>query len=208
MKIEIKLILLLICCSISLSALAQTPDSVQLKKIAAWIDKQDKKIFRFGFSIGMRTGFKSETESRTAATIRPDSPYVVNIEHIDMMDFLLSSSLTVFPFNKECSWSNFGFTANINLIELADAEVGTVFNKSIDGGFGFAYACDKDRHFAIAITYERTSTRRPKNWVIENEGKPIIVNGEAIREIDKNDDTYYIDTGLNAWSIKFIYQFK
>ena len=101
-----------------------------------------------------------------------------------------------------------GFTANINLIEVADSQLGTTFNKSIDGGFGIAYSLDKEYQFVVAATYERTSTRRPQKWVIENEGKPIIVDGEPLTSIDISDDTYYIDTGLNAWSIKFIYHFK
>ena len=116
-------------------------------------------------------------------------------------------SFTAYPFQKTKA-EKLGFTANINLIEIANANVGTVFNKSIDGGLGIALALDKEKKFAFALTYERTSTRRPQDWVIHKAGEPILVDGKKITTIDKNDDNYYLDTGLNAISFKFIYHVK
>jgi len=38
-----------------------------------------------------------------------------------------------------------------------------------------------------------------------NEIKKIIENGRAVTTLDKTDNRYYIDSGLNGLSIKFIY---
>ena len=179
-------------------------ESQQLKSVSDWIKKQDNNIFKFGISLAVRTGFGSENTGRAVVTILPNNN--ISIDHEDLMAFLISTSVTVFPFE---GWGqNIGFTANLNLIEFTSAQTNSTFNKPIDGGLGFAYALDKKKKFAIALTYERTSNRKPKDWVLNNAGAPIIVNGQPITSINKNDDQYYMNTGLNAVAFKFIYHFN
>ena len=179
-------------------------ESQQLKSVSDWIKKQDNNIFKFGISLAVRTGFGSENTGRAVVTILPNNN--ISIDHEDLMAFLISTSVTVFPFE---GWGqNIGFTANLNLIEFTSAQTNSTFNKPIDGGIGFAYALDKKKKFAIALTYERTSNRKPKDWVLNNAGAPIIVNGQPITSINKNDDQYYMNTGLNAVAFKFIYHFN
>ena len=182
-----------------------TAQAQQLKDVETWIKKQDTKIFRFGLSIGVRTGFGSENSGRAIVSIIP-TDYTVRVEHDDLMAVLLSTSITAYPFQNW--WKYLGFTANVNLLEFTNAQANTPFNKPIDGGIGLAIALDKEKKFAFAITFERTSTRKPKQWVVDNEGNTIVVNGEIVTSIDKNDDNYFVNTGLNAIAFKFIYSFN
>jgi hypothetical protein len=210
-----KIKLLIVFAFIGLSCIAQinsaTPkDSIDAinKKLDKIIKKQDSKIFKFGFSIGFRTFIESERDSRAIAIIAPDS--TVFIEHGDRLALILSSSLTAFPFvlNKCNFLKNFGFTVNINMAEFTDNKIGSVFNKPIDGGMGFAYSFGPDKNFAIALTLERISVLRPTSFVINKEGQKIIDNGKAITSLDKTDNKYYINSGLNGVSAKFIYHFN
>lgn len=190
----------------SVSGQTLTPlEKQQLTEVANFVKKQESKVFRFGISAGVRTGFGSENSGRTVVTILPNTNKV-SLDREDLMAFIISSSLTVFPFKGW--WQNMGFTANINLLEFTSAQTNSTFNKPIDGGIGFALALDKDKKFAVALTYERTSGRRPKSWVLDNDGSTIVVNGQTVTSIDKNDDQYYINTGLNAVAAKFIYHFN
>ena len=80
---------------------AEQLDSASIEKVRKFVDRQDKKIVFFGFSVGIRSGFKSESESRAVATILPDSTHAVSIEYLDQLAFILSTSMTAFPFKIE-----------------------------------------------------------------------------------------------------------
>lgn len=150
---------------------------------------------------------RREKTSRAIPYVLPDS--TIAIENGDVMAVILSSSLTAFPFDSiHPFWHNVGFTININLVEFANSDVGAVFNKDIDGGLGFAYAFGPDRNFAVGITYERISTRRPTEFILGQKGLKVIENGRAITSIDKADNRYYTDSGLNGIAFKFIYHFN
>jgi len=206
MKIKITIAAIVVLLTNYLYSQGLTPsEKQQLQDVADFVKKQDKNVFRFGVSAGVRTGFGSENTGRTVVTILPNNNKV-SLDREDLMAFIISTSLTVFPF--EGWWQNMGFTANINLLEFTSAQTNSTFNKPIDGGIGFAVALDKQKKFAVALTYERTSNRRPKEWVLDNEGSTIIINGQTVTNIDKNDDQYYINTGLNAVAAKFIYHFN
>jgi hypothetical protein len=178
------------------------------RKLDDIFDKQGSSTFKVGVSVGMRTFIKSEKESRAIASITPDS--IVSLDYGDMMSVVLSSSFTAFPF--VLSDSDFikrlGFTVNINLAEFTNNQVGSVFNKTIDGGMGISFAFGPDKNFALAASYERISVRRPTKFVLEREGKKIMDNGTVITSLDKSDDRYYVDSGLNGVSIKFIFHFN
>lgn len=178
------------------------------KKLENLIRKQESKIFKVGLSVGMRTFIKQEKDSRAIASITPDSN--VSIDHGDMMAVVLSSSFTAFPFTLSDNrfLKSFGFTVNINLLEFTDNQIGSVFNKPIDGGLGFAYAFGEDKNFAVAITYERIAIRRPTKFVLSKEGEKIVENGRAVTSLDSSDNRYYMDSGLNGCSIKFIFHFN
>jgi hypothetical protein len=190
----------------NLSAQQITLDSVNLK-LENFIKKQEAKVFKFGLSVGVRGFLKREEDSRAIAYILPDS--TVAIEHGDRLGVILSSALTAFPFDAKYKfWHNFGFVINVNLVEFTNSKVGSVFNKPIDGGLGFAYGFGPDRCFAIAATYERIAVQRPTRFVLSKEGQKILDGGKAVTTLEKTDSRYYIDSGLNGWSIKFIYHFN
>ena len=210
------------------SVVTKLPDStmIKLNKVIAFIDKQNKKYFYFGISFGLRTGFYREKTSRAVPFISPGDS-LVQLDYNDISSFVVSTSITVYPFKEPFSINSLsilkyipllksmkfpiymGFTANINMVEFANQQVNTVFNKQVDGGMGIAFAFDAEKQFALGLTWERTSTIRPTDYVISREGKQIIGgNGIAITDLDIHDSRYFINSGLNAWAVKFIYQFK
>ena len=208
-----KTIILLAMMALYIPGIAQTTidtnDIISInKKLDNLIQKQESKIFKVGLSVGMRTFIRQERDSRAIASITPDSN--VSIDHGDMMAVVLSSSFTAFPFalSDNRFWKSFGFTVNINLLEFTNNQIGSVFNKPIDGGLGFAYGFGPDKNFAVAITYERISVRRPTTFILDREGEKIIDNGQVITSLDKTDNRYYIDSGLNGGSVKFIFHFN
>lgn len=190
---------------------AQLPDaftdSTKIKLDAFLAKQEEEKTFKFGLSIGTRATW-GQKSSRSIAYITPDS--TIGTEIGDVYSMILSSSIATFPFTKseKVFWQNFGFLANINLAEFTNDEVGTVFNKAIDGGMGFAIAFGDDKNFALAATYERISIRRPTQYLLDNSGKKLYENGEIITTIDYTNNKYYIDSGLNGMSIKFVFHFK
>jgi len=196
-------LLFLICISANI-VFAQKNDTLldnRLKNIEDFIKNQDK-IFHFGMSLGTRYAVPP-SKFLTVGTIEP-SANTLQLDKTDRLSLVLSSSLTIYPY-PECG---FGFTANINIGEFAENQLYTIFNKQIDGGVGIAYSFGNNRNMALAVTYERTSFRRLRDYVQEKKGQQLLENNVPITSLDIKDDRYYIDSGVNAVSIKYIYHFN
>ncbi len=161
--------------------------------------------YKIGISLGPRR-ILSHIDEFFRASVTSDSSKVV-LDKIDKTSMILSTSISAFPWavrTGKCWYKNFGFMLNINIAEIGSAEK-FAFNKRIDGGIGAVLKLNDD--FAIAFSYEYVANRRLKEWVLKKEGQVILVEGQVVKSIDLTDDNYYMDSGLNAVALKFIFNF-
>ncbi|GEM_PF-1114492 len=95
--------------------------------------------------------------------------------------------------------SNIGFHANLNLIEFNPQE--TKFNQTVEGGLGISYRLSDNVYFSVQheIVFSRQLREQYKAMV----GQKIYdINGNVItdiKQIDENDNNYYITTSFLAW---------
>lgn len=207
---------------------AKTKEIEDVKsKIDAFIANQKGSIFKVGLSVSLRTSFNfgSEKAARAIATISPNDKFV-QIDYNDRAAVVISSTIAAYPFKNQKDkdgkpiekkdltklgkfFINFGFLANINLVEFADNKSSTIFNKQVDGGLGFSYLLGTKQQFALALTYERISVRQPTKFIFEHEGKQVIGDsGTALTTLDIKDARFFRDAGFNAVSIKFVFHFN
>ena len=203
--------------------LAKTNELSEMKNtVDAFIANQKNSIFKVGMSVAFRTSFNfgTEKDARALATISPNDK-LVQIDYNDRAAVVISSTIAAYPFKnqkekdgrpkefKKGGFTNFGFLANINLVEFADNKSSTIFNKQVDGGRGFSYLLGSKQQFALALTYERISVRQPTKFVFEHEGMQIIGdNGTALTSLDIKDSRFFRDAGFNAISVKFVFHFN
>ncbi|HEV8083906.1 MAG TPA: fibronectin type III domain-containing protein [Chitinophagaceae bacterium] len=210
----------------SSSTVAQVKELEEQKKVIdGFIANQKTSIFKFGISVAVRSALNTgkEKQARAIATITPSQNFV-SIDYTDLMAVVVSTTVAAYPFRIKRSvegklpdsisksvkfWTNFGFLGNVNLVEFANSNTSTVFNKQVDGGLGFSYLLGVREQFAVAITYERISVRQPTKFVFDNEGKQIIGdNNTTLTTLDIKDPRYFRDAGMNGISIKFIFHFN
>ncbi len=90
---------------------------------------------------------------------------------------------------------NIGLTANINLLEFANAEKGSTFNKSLEGGIGFCLRLSEKIYVSYAS--DVLFTKQLRQDIKEQEGNKIYKDGNVVTSIDQ------IDTGdSNYWITK------
>lgn len=183
------------------SVINENDDNEELiKKVVEELNNSKVKV---GISFGPRISLDSN-KFRSFATIAPNDT-TVKIEYEDRTSFYLSSSLVVFPWNfpKNKILKGFGFTANINLVELGNARQESSFNRKIDGGVGFAFKFHES--VTLSLTYEKISKRVLQDWVPDFENKKIIVNNHPITSLDYTNDQYYKDSSSDSLGINLIF---
>jgi hypothetical protein len=199
---------------VSLSALAR-PVAAQADTTVARILKfrdsieAQSKIFKFGVSVGWRHALASTGTPYRDATIDPTTNRVT-VDSTDSGDFVVSGTVTAFPWAKTDATGKpaafaraVGFLANINVATIGSENLST-FNKSIEGGFGIAFRVATD--FALGATIERKFSRRLRDFVKPN--SVLVVDGDTITTLTKDDNRFFRDDNLTALSFKFLYFLK
>lgn len=194
-----------------------TADSLNRLLTAVDQAKKEARVFKLGFSVGWRHIVGSQSELLRDAVIEPATG-LVRIDEIDRGAAMMSGVLAVFPVAKYSSgcaatrtgcrvgrlW-RLGFLANVKLAAFGTDEGGT-FNESVEGGIGPAFRFSDD--FAVAATVERVFGRRPRNFVVA--GQPLFDSPDPatrapLTAIDRDDDRFFRNDNLTAWSVKFVY---
>jgi hypothetical protein len=189
--------------------------------------QQAKKAIHFGLSLGARLITDTHDKNFRDVSIDPVTSNLVK-DGTDGMDIVLSGVVVATPFSKgapftrrvttitprsgrpadttyttkSCFLCRIGFIANINLASFSPDAIAT-FNHSLEGGFGISLHLSDD--FALAATYERVFSRRLRSNV--EAGKPLVVKGETLTSISKDDNRFFLDDNLNAGSFKFVFFF-
>jgi hypothetical protein len=173
-------------------------DSV-LKKL------EEKKILRFGFSVGLRYIVEDSGGISDASISFPDTLLV--LDEFDRSSLVISGVIAVFPFAKSSGKvANLGFLANIDLAEFSDEEVTTIFNREIEGGMGVLWSFGEG--FSLGLTFEKLLSRRPRDHILGMVGQKIYdSNGKVVTQLDKEDSNLFRNDSLNALSLKYVYHF-
>jgi hypothetical protein len=179
------------------------------------------KSVRLGLSLGLRviTDFRA-ARARQISISATDT--VLQVNGLDIADLNLSGVFVAFPSQgkrerwattngdssavswKPTFWSRLGFLANVNITQITPQNA-SLFNKSVEGGIGFAYKIGRSDDFAIAVTYERVFSRRLRNPQLE--GSKLIVGSETLTSLSLADDRFFMDDPLSALSFRFVYLF-
>ena len=193
---------------------SQQPDSIPKdesveNKVDELLKRFDKKNpLLFGLSIGYRQAFSiGKADKFLADAIISPFDSTLQIELLNRHTFLISATLSSFPFEKDTTFKNFGFFANINLAEIAsDGDFQSVFNRQIEGGAGISWRLGKS--LALAFSYEFIFHRRIRDYLFPLEGSQLIVANTPISSLDKDVDEIFRNDNVNAWSLKFIFFFN
>jgi hypothetical protein len=171
-------------------------------------------------SFGISVGFNNALEEISTASISPiDNKVIISEEQ--RTSFVLSTVLSVPIFFKRNilyrysgkngelygpyhKLSEFSLIASLNIATFQGAQSGSVFNQKISGGLGVSYNFTED--VAIGLTYELLSYRKPKDFLINNEGTSLSENGNPVNSLDISDNRYFFDRYANTLSIKIIYK--
>ncbi len=101
---------------------------------------------------------------------------------------------------------NSTFIINANLAELSGKGATTTFNRQIEGGL--EWGLELNNHFALGLTVEGVFHRALRSHVLEigrrDPPGQIVISGEAITELNPNNDQLFRDDNLQALSLKFI----
>ena len=189
---------------------AAAGDSARIAEVLRIRDKieKDSKTFHFGLSIGWRHTLSNTGTPMRDASIDPTTNKVT-VDSTDVGDFVLSGTVTAFPWAQapdSSKWHKInplGFIANINIASF-NADNLSTFNKSIEGGFGVAWRLASD--FAIGATIERKFSRRLRDFVKPN--TVLTVGKDTITTLARDDDRFFHDDNLTALSFKFLYFLK
>ncbi|PWH83054.1 hypothetical protein DIS18_00420 [Algibacter marinivivus] len=171
-------------------------------------------------SFGLSLGFNNALESLKLAQISPIDNTVI-ITDAQKTNFVLSTAISVpISFQKKKAYryldnngkqmgqvhriSEWSIIGVVNLVTLKGAESGSTFNQKLSGGLGLSYSFSSD--FAIGLSYELISYRKPKDFLINQEGQEIQVNGEALKSIEISNDAYYFDRYAGTLALKIIYK--
>ncbi len=194
-----------------------TADS--LRKLMDAVDqaKKEARVFKLGFSVGLRVLAGASAGLLRDASIEPATGNV-RVDPLDRTATMASGVLAVFPQAKhpgrcakapdDCraGWLwRMGFLANIKLAAFG-ADESSSFNQSIEGGIGPAFRFSDD--FAIAATIERVFSRRLRNFVTV--GSPLYDSAYAatrkpLTALKSDDDRFFRSDNLTAFSVKFVY---
>jgi hypothetical protein len=184
-------------------------DSERVANIIKLRDKieEQSKTFHFGLSLGWRHIIESTGSVYRDVVIDPVTNQV-EVDPIDNGDFVLSGIVTAFPFGQGArigtlSMQDLGFLANVNIASFSSDNIAT-FNKSIEGGFGLAWRLAKD--FSLGVTIERMFSRSLRDFVKPN--SMLIVGADTIKSLGKDDDRFFRNDNLTAFSVKFLYFLK
>jgi hypothetical protein len=166
---------------------------------------EEKKILRFGFSVGFRYVVEDSGGIADASISFPDTLLV--LDDSDRSSFVISGVIAVYPFANSGSWeANLGFLANIDLAEFNNEEVTTIFNREIEGGMGLLWSFGEG--FSLGLTFEKVLSRRPRDHILGKVGQKIHdANGKVVTQLDKEDSYLYRNDSLNAFSLKYVYHF-
>ncbi len=171
-------------------------------------------------SLGLSLGFNGSLEKLKTAQISPlDSTLIIT--NAQPVSFMLSSTISVPITFKELKayrlLNNKGdevaqvhrvaaisLIAVVNLAMVQGSEVGSIFNQKISGGLGIAY--NFDENFSVGLSYELVSYRKPKDFLLAEEGNTIKANGQTLAALDIEDNNFYYDKYASTLSLKFIYK--
>jgi hypothetical protein len=196
----------------ALHAQAQQPaiDTASSLSLAKRLREQEtrNRTFKFGLSVGWRHVVSDTDELYRNAVLTLDS-MKVQAERIDRGDVVLSGVVVAFPGKPPAEgeaccrgvpglW-RIGFIANIDLASFANDELKT-FNKSIEGGFGVALRLGDD--FSLALTLERVLSRKLRSYIENGKQIPGLTDASTFT---KDNDTFFANDNLTAFSVKFVY---
>lgn len=197
------------------TATVATPAVATAEQLAALhkqIEEYEKnnRVFKWGLSIGWRNLLGDENSLYRNAVLQAGSD-TVRAEKIDRGALVLSGALVAFPWKlpiergaKVPRKAHLGFIANIAFATFGEDNI-TTFNQSIEGGLGVAYRMSTD--FALAVTAERVFSRRLRSHIRNNKPLPPLPAGEE-RDFSRENEQYFYDDNLSAWSFKFLYFFR
>ncbi len=202
-----------LCLSVFAGRIAAQPiasDSARIAQILRIRDSIEKesKTFHFGLSLGWRHIIARPSDFYRDAVIDPTTNLVA-VDTIDQGDVVLSGTLAAYPFWRHSAKGQrttkhpFGFLANINIASFNSDNL-SAFNKSIEGGGGVAWRLADD--FALALTLERLFSRRLRSFVLP--GQMLLVKGDTITSLSRDDGRFFRDDNLTAASFKFVYSIR
>ncbi|WP_431158758.1 hypothetical protein [Winogradskyella poriferorum] len=171
-------------------------------------------------SFGLSLGYNFALENLKSAQISPFDGTLI-IDDLQSSSFVLSTVISVPISYKEkkakrnkdkdgkaigqvrkiSDWSVIGI---VNLVTFNEAQSGNIFNQKMSGGLGLSY--NMDEHVAFGLSYELISYRKPKDFLLEQNGQALMTNGSAITSIDTSDNTYFFDRYAGTISFKVIYK--
>jgi len=225
-----KLYLSLFCCILSWVCRPQNealpPNAFEF--LNNRIENVEKKRVNLGISLGFKSIRKQDLKYFTDEIISSiDS--TLKLQRLDNGFIVLSTELLLNPFithtpyymrsisdaKKQESLSAWRFVrkmleqltlvASINLAEVNMAHAEFAFNKTIDGGLGFGFRLAEN--LWLAWTYEVTSHRRLRDYVRVYENQKVVIGGNTLTELDRNDNTLFYNKKLKANNFKFILKF-
>ncbi|GAB5522266.1 MAG: hypothetical protein Roseis2KO_01380 [Roseivirga sp.] len=174
-----------------------------------------------GISLGVSVGYNRLINDNYAAFLSPIDNTVI-IEKLPRSSFVLSTALSV-PLTKKQGitqytqmdnnnnpigpvyYVNHGWAlvTSINVALFNESLTTTIFNKRIDGGIGLGYRINKD--FQVAFVYEFLTIRQPKEFLRGLIGKTISVNNEVLTSLSSDNNDFFKDDYVPAFSVKFVY---
>lgn len=189
--------------------------SMTLEELETEFGKINEKV-----SFGLSLGYNFALENLKSAQISPFDGTLI-IDDLQSSSFVLSTVISVPISYKEkkakrnkdkdgkaigqvkkiSDWSVIGI---VNLVTFNEAQSGNIFNQKMSGGLGLSY--NMDEHVAFGLSYELISYRKPKDFLLEQNGQALMTNGNAITSIDTSDNTYFFDRYAGTLSFKVIYK--
>lgn len=195
------------------------PDSVpaalsdaQLARVHQQIAEfeKSKRVFKWGLSIGWRH-IQAPESSLLRNAVLQEGTDTVRVAKIDRGAVVVSGAVVAYPWtfteeaaNERIHRGRLGFIANIAVASFGQDKIAS-FNESVEGGIGLAYRVSQD--FALAATVERVFSRRLRGHIVPDAALPPLPPG-ATRDFSVDNDQYFHDDNLTAWSFKFVYFFR
>ncbi|MCF0061363.1 hypothetical protein MUK70_19170 [Dyadobacter chenwenxiniae] len=202
------------------TCLAQVEGKVEITKAQATaLGNVKNKGIKFGVSLGFNQSFKKLFDAR----ISPIDT-TLDLQNTSNTSFLLSSTLS-FPVLKGYLGGSYyrkldangipvgnpyyvprglSIIATINLATFNSALGGAgLFNQKLDGGLGIGYTFGDN--VQIAATYEMLSFRQPRDYLLNYEGKKIIVNRSPLTSLQPDNNDFFGDKYYPSVSLKVIY---
>lgn len=186
-------------------------------------EKHTEKPIAAGFSLAYRAIWKNFQDAYQSPSISPiDS--TLKLQNLDLNAFVLSTSVIITPFvnndklkaaiEDNHGWKKFGLnliknigvSANVNLLELTQAQNNFTFNKGLEGGIGVSLKIAPK--IFICYSNEILYSKQLRDDVKQHVNEKLKFKEEVVTSISQIDnDNFFITKSVIARSFRIILTF-